>query len=270
MSETNLGRRIVRSRAWNHYVVPAFTIAALLLAWEIVCRVARVPIWLLPPPSAIALSLWTHRHYLPRHILATGYEVAGGFFLALVVGVLLAVSIVYSAFIRRVAYPVLLVFQSVPKVAMAPLLLLYLGYGPQTNVTVAAIVAFFPIVINTTAGLESVEEDLLQLTRSFNPNALRVFWKVRLPWALPYLFSAMKVAVSLAVIGAVVGEFVGADRGLGYVILTASSNMDTSLVFAAMTLLALMGIGAFYAVWIIEVVTCPWYQPSRQDQTQGA
>lgn len=270
MRGSNQVRSILGSPAWNKYVVPACTIGALLVVWEIVCRVGKVPIWLLPPPSAIAASVWSHRHYLPRHILATGYEVAGGFFLALVVGVFLAVCIVYSAFVRRVAYPVLLVFQSVPKVAMAPLLLLYLGYGPQTNVTVAAIVAFFPIVINTTTGLESVEEDLLQLTRSFDPNALRVFWKVRLPWALPYLFSAMKVAVSLAVIGAVVGEFVGADRGLGYVILTASSNMDTSLVFAAMALLALMGIGAFYAVWFVEVVICPWYQPSRQEQAQGA
>lgn len=240
------------------------TIVGLVVFWEFAAKMAGVPVWLLPAPGAILEALWEWRAHAPRHLWATFYAVVGGFFLAIAVGVPLAVAIVYSPFVRKIAYPILLVFQSVPKVAMAPLLLLYLGYGVQTNVTVAAIVAFFPIVINTVTGLESVEPELLQLSRALDAGALRIFWKVRLPWALPYIFSALKVAVSLAVIGAVVAEFVGSDRGLGYSIVTASSNMNTALVFGIMALLSLMGILAFYTVWFIETFTCPWYQPQEQ------
>ncbi|MBI4013942.1 MAG: ABC transporter permease [Candidatus Rokubacteria bacterium] len=250
-----------RRRWLRDYGGPALTIAGLVLAWEVGVAAARVPIWLLPPPTAIVAALWAWRGQAPRHTWATLYEVLGGFVLAIAIGLPLAVAIVYSPFVRRVTYPVLLVFQSIPKVALAPLLLLYLGYGIQTNITVAAIVAFFPIVVNTVTGLESVEPELLQLARFLDAGALRVFWKVRLPWALPHIFSALKVAVSLAVIGAVVGEFVGSDRGLGYAIVTASSSMNTSLVFGIMGLLALMGIAVFYAVWLVEMLACPWYQP---------
>jgi len=250
----------------TNYAGPAATLAAVGVAWEVGVRLAGVPAWLLPTPSAIAAALWEWRVQAPRHVWATLYEVLGGFLLAIAVGIPLAVAIVYSPFVRRVAYPVLLVFQSVPKVALAPLLLLYLGYGVQTNVSVAAIVAFFPIVVNTVTGLESVEPELLQLSRSFDAGALRIFWKVRLPWALPHIFSALKVAVSLAVIGAVVGEFVGSDRGLGYVIVTASASMNTSLVFGIMILLALMGIAVFYAVWFVEALACPWYRPAELEE----
>jgi NitT/TauT family transport system permease protein len=254
------------SRWLQVYGAPAGAIAALIGAWEAGVRVAGVPVWLLPPPSGIAAALWEWRAQAPRHLWATFSEVVGGFLLAVVVAVPIAVAIVYSPFFRRVAYPVLLVFQSVPKVAMAPLLLLYLGYGVQTNVTVAAIVAFFPIVVNTVTGLESVEPELIQLSRCLEAGPLRIFWKVRLPWALPHVFSALKVAVSLAVIGAVVGEFVGSDRGLGYAIVTASSSMNTSLVFGIMALLALMGIAVFYVVWFIEALACPWYQPADRQE----
>jgi NitT/TauT family transport system permease protein len=254
-----------RRRA-TEYAGPAVTLAVVALAWEVGVRLAGVPVWLLPPPSAIGAALWEWRAQAPRHVWATLYEVLGGFLLAVAVGVPLAVAIVYSPFFRRVAYPALLVFQSVPKVALAPLLLLYLGYGVQTNVSVAAIVAFFPIVVNTVTGLESVEPELLQLSRLLDASPLRLFWKVRLPWALPHVFSALKVAVSLAVIGAVVGEFVGSDRGLGYVIVTASASMNTSLVFGIMILLALMGIAVFYAVWSLEALLCPWYRPAAPEE----
>ncbi len=248
------------------YAGPGATLAAIAVAWEAGVRLAGAPAWLLPAPSAVLAALWDWRAQAPRHVGATLSEVLGGFLLAILLGVPLAVAIVSSPFVRRVAYPVLLVFQSVPKVALAPLLLLYLGYGVQTNVSVAAIVAFFPIVVNTVTGLESVEPELLQLSRLLRGGAPRIFWKVRLPSALPHVFGALKVAVSLAVIGAVVGEFVGADRGLGYVIVTASASMNTSLVFGIMALLALMGVAAFYAVWFVEALVCPWRRPAAPEE----
>lgn len=243
------------------YGFPLAVIAGLVALWEVLCRMVRIPVWLLPAPSAIVRDTWTWADRIPGHLWVTFYETVGGFAVSVLVGVPLAIAIVYSPLMRRVLYPILLVVQSVPKVALAPLFLIWIGYGPQSNILIAAIVAFFPMVVNTAAGLESVEPDLLQLTHALQASALRVFWKVRLPWALPHIFSGMKVAMSLAVIGAVVGEFVGSDRGLGYLILTASSNMNTAIVFGVMAVLSALGMVVFWAVCLAERLACPWYLP---------
>ena len=235
------------------YGVPLTALAGLVGVWELICRTVRIPVWLLPAPSVIARDTWTWADRIPLHLGVTFYETVGGFAVSVLVGVPLAVAIVYSPVVRRILYPILLVVQSVPKVALAPLFLIWIGYGPRSNILIAAVVAFFPMVVNTATGLESVEPDLLQLTDALQADALSVFWRVRLPWALPYIFSGMKVAVSLAVIGAVVGEFVGSDRGLGYLILTASSNMNTAIVFGA--------------VCLAERLACPWYLPPTRDRS---
>jgi NitT/TauT family transport system permease protein len=158
-----------------------------------------------------------------------------------------------------------LILQSVPKVAIAPLLLLWVGYGLQSNMIVAATVAFFPIVINTATGLESVDAELLELTDSLDAPPLKVFLKVRLPWALPYIASSLKVAITLAVIGAIVAEFIGADKGLGYLILTSSGAMKTPIMFGVLLLLSLLGILLFYAVSWGERLLCPWYMPGPSE-----
>jgi NitT/TauT family transport system permease protein len=233
--------------------------AGLLLGWELACSWGRIPTWLVPAPSRILGELWLSRDLLPQHILATALEVVAGFGIAVLVGVPLSIVIVLSPLARRIIYPLLLVLQSVPKVALAPIILLWIGYGTGSKLLIAAVTAFFPIIINTSAGMEAVPRELLELSRSFNARRLKVFWMVRLPFAMPYLFSGMKVAMSLALIGAVVGEFVGSDRGLGYLILTFSSTMNTALVFGAMVLLSMLGIGLFHAVAAAERIFCPWY-----------
>ena len=243
------------------YGFPLAVIAGLVGLWEVLCRAVRIPVWLLPAPSAIVRDTWTWADRIPGHLWVTFYETVGGFAVSVLVGVPLAIAIVYSPVMRRILYPILLVVQSVPKVALAPLFLIWIGYGPKSNILIAAIVAFFPMVVNTATGLESVEPDLLQLTEALQANVLRVFWKVRLPWALPHIFSGMKVAMSLAVIGAVVGEFVGSDQGLGYLILTASSNMNTAIVFGVMAVLSALGMVVFGAVCLAERLACPWYLP---------
>jgi NitT/TauT family transport system permease protein len=247
------------------YGLPLAVIAGLVALWEVTCRAARIPVWLLPAPSVIVRETWAWADRIPGHLWVTFYETVGGFAVSVLVGVPLAIAIVYSPLMRRILYPILLVVQSVPKVALAPLFLIWIGYGPKSNVLIAAIVAFFPMVVNTATGLESVEPDLLQLTHALRAYPLRVFWKVRLPWALPYIFSGMKVAMSLSVIGAVVGEFVGSDRGLGYLILTASSNMNTAIVFGVMAVLSALGIVVFWAVCLAESLVCPWYLPPERD-----
>ena len=234
-------------------------LAGLFAAWELACRLGRVPQWLLPAPSQIVTELWDARAILPGHVLVTATEVAAGFGAAVLAGVPLSVLIVSSPLARKVTYPPLLILQSVPKVALAPVILLWVGYGTGSKILIAALTAFFPIIINTTTGMNAVPAELLELSRSLDAPALKTFWKVRLPFAMPYLFSGMKVAMALAVIGAVVGEFVGSDRGLGYLILTFSSTMNTPLVFGAMAVLAILGIVMFYAVAVAERLVCPWY-----------
>jgi NitT/TauT family transport system permease protein len=231
----------------------------MLALWEFACRALSIPPWLLPPPTQIAAETWELRDILPAHVLATVKEIIGGFLLALLAGVPLAVAVVYSPLLRRLIYPVLLMLQSVPKVAIAPILLLWVGYGLVSNMIVAATVAFFPIVINTATGLESVDAELLELTRSLGSSKLRVFLRVRLPWSLPFLFSGLKVAITLAVIGAIVAEFIGADKGLGYLILTNSGAMRTAVMFGVLLLLSLIGTLCFYAVVALERMLCPWY-----------
>lgn len=252
-------------RALIEHAQTALAVVAMLVVWEVLCRVLDVPKWLLPAPSQIAVETWEIRAILPLHFGATLAAVVGGFVLAVITGVPLAVLVVYSPFMRRVIFPFLLTLQSVPKVALAPLLLLWVGYGLHSNMIVAATVAFFPIVINTATGLESVDRELLELTRSLDAGAARVFWRVRLPWALPYIFSSFKVAITLAVIGAVVAEFVGSDKGLGYLILTSSGAMKTSVMFGVLILLSALGMASFYAVAWAEKKLCPWYMPLENE-----
>jgi NitT/TauT family transport system permease protein len=247
------------------YAQTTLAVVVAVIVWEGLCRVLDVPKWLLPAPSQIAVETWEIRAILPLHFGATLAAVVGGFVLAVITGIPLAVLVVYSPFMRRVIFPFLLTLQSVPKVALAPLLLLWVGYGLHSNMIVAATVAFFPIVINTATGLESVDKELLELTRSLDAGTARVFWRVRLPWALPYMFSSFKVAITLAVIGAVVAEFVGSDKGLGYLILTSSGAMKTSVMFGVLVLLSALGMASFYAVAWAEKKLCPWYMPVENE-----
>jgi NitT/TauT family transport system permease protein len=168
-------------------------------------------------------------------------------------------AIVYTPLLRRIIYPPLLMFQSIPKVAIAPLILMWLGFGLGTNMFITATVAFFPIVVNTATGLGAVEGELLDLTRSFDAPTHKVFMKLRLPWAMPYFFSGQKVAITFAVIGAVVAEFIGADKGLGYLILASSGAMNTAAMFSALVILSIIGILCFYLVVLAEKLLCPWY-----------
>jgi NitT/TauT family transport system permease protein len=239
-----------------------------LLVWEAVCRAFTIPQWLLPPPSQVAAETWEIRKILPAHILATALAVAGGFALSIGAGVPLAIAVASSPLLRRLIYPILLMLQSVPKVAIAPVLLLWVGYGLVSNMIVAATVAFFPIVINTAAGLEAVDAELLELTRSLNASPIKVFLKVRLPWALPHFFSGMKIAITLAVVGAIVAEFIGADKGLGYLILTNSGAMRTATMFGVLILLSILGTLSFYFIVFLERVLCPWYLPRSQEMSE--
>jgi NitT/TauT family transport system permease protein len=257
-----MNRKSLKSIFYN-YFIPVFMILGLLALWQIFCTIFKIPVWLLPSPSRVYVNTMKWSSFLPRHTWVTLYETIAGFFLALLIGLPLAIMVVYSSILRNTIYPILLVFQSVPKVAIAPLFLIWIGYGQMSKILIAAIVAFFPIVVNTATGLESVEPELLELTHSLHATKLQIFFKVRFPWALPHIFSGMKVAITLAVIGAVIGEFVGSDKGLGYLILAASGEMNTALIFGVMAILAIVGIFTFTAIDLLEKWICPWYIESE-------
>jgi NitT/TauT family transport system permease protein len=254
------GRRAVAESA-----VPVVTLLGALVVWEVAIRVFRVPNFIMPAPSAILAEGWEWRYRFVGHTWVTLYETLGGFALSIVVGVPLAVLIVYSPALRRALYPLIVLTQSVPKIAVAPVLLLVLGHGEIPKVIVAFLVAFFPVVVDTATGLAATPPELLDLSRSYRASAFKTFVKVRLPMAMPFIFAGAKVAITLSVIGAVVGEFVGSDQGLGYVILSATSYWKTELAFSSMILLSVMAIVLFGAVSLAERLACPWLAPADEE-----
>jgi NitT/TauT family transport system permease protein len=255
----------MRRRIVAEYVVPALTLVGALVLWEAATVVFKIPRFIMPAPSAILGEGWEWRYRFIHHTWITLYETLGGFALSIAVGVPLAVMIVYSPALKSALYPLIVLTQSVPKIAIAPVLLLVVGHGEFPKVIVAFLVAFFPVVVDTATGLAATPPELLDLSRSYRASAFKTFVKVRLPMALPFFFAGAKVAITLSVIGAVVGEFVGSDAGLGYVILSATSYWKTELAFSSMILLSLMAIVLFGAVELVERFTCPWLAPAGEE-----
>ena len=252
-------------RMASDYVVPAGALVGALVAWEVAIRAFHIPNFIMPAPSAIVGEGWEWRYRFLGHAWVTLYETLGGFALSILVGVPLAVLIVYSPMLRSALYPLIVLAQSVPKIAIAPVLLLILGHGEIPKVIVAFLVAFFPVVVDTAPGLAATPPELLDLSRSYRASPFKTFLKVRLPMALPFFFAGAKVAITLSVIGAVVGEFVGSDQGLGYVILSATSYWKTELAFSSMVLLSVMAILLFGAVELVERLVCPWLARESED-----
>jgi len=239
---------------WFDRSAAAVALIALVIFWELAVDVAHVPVYVLPAPSSIWTSAIRHWQPLALHSWVTLLETLAGFGLSVAVGLPLAFLIVYSRFFERLIYPLLVASQAVPKVALAPILLVALGYGTMPKIIVGFLIAFFPVVVNTVSGLATVDRDTLNLLRSMGASKLDVFLKVRFPHAVPSMIAGFKVAIALAVVGAVVGEFVGSRSGLGYYMLLATGNFDTPLVFACVVVLTLMGIVLFYAVGLLEIV----------------
>jgi NitT/TauT family transport system permease protein len=188
----------------------------------------------------------------------TFLECIYGFALAFLIGILIAVTVTTSRTLNLIFYPILIATQSIPKVAIAPIVLVWFGTGMESKVAIAFIVAFFPIVVDTATGLRATPEDLLDLARSLRCTHLQIFWKIQVPSALPFIFSGAKVAVTLAVIGAVIGEFVGSDSGLGNLILAANAQVNSPLVWASLVYLSALGMLLYAAVVLAERMLMPW------------
>ena len=254
---------------WRRWGPPAATVLGSLALWEAVVRGFHLPEYLLPGPSGILVALVAEWRYLAVHAGITVYEILWGFLLSIAVGIPLAVVVVASPVLERAVYPLLVASQSIPKIAIAPLLIFWAGLGIFPKVLVAFLIAFFPIVIDTVAGLRSVEPEMLHLARSMGAPQGRIFLKIRLPHALPNIFAGLKVAVTLAVVGAIVGEFIQADRGLGYALLQANAMLNTRLSFATILILAAIGVALFALVDGIERALIPWHASRRTELAAG-
>ncbi|MFF8841216.1 ABC transporter permease [Streptomyces sp. NPDC015127] len=232
--------------------------------WWAVAAAELVEPYLVPSPGATLDVLTSKADYIWQHSWVTTYETLLGFVIAVAVGVLSAVVMVYSGTVEKTLYPILLFAQVVPKIAIAPLFVVWLGFGIAPKILIAVLIAFFPVVISMVTGLKAVDPEMLQLSSTMGASPWQTFVKIRLPASLPHLFSGLKVAVTLAVTGAVVGEFVGANEGLGYVILQANGNLDTPMLFAGLLVMSLIGVVLFVLVEIAEKLLLPWHASRRE------
>jgi NitT/TauT family transport system permease protein len=240
-------------------VVPALALlTGTLIVWEAAIRLFKISTFVLPAPSAIFVSLVENRVPLAVAAQATAVEVLFGFVLAAVVGIAVALVIVRFERFGKALYPLIVLFQTVPKVALAPLLILWFGYDLTPKVTLIVIIAFFPVAIDMLAGLQSVEPSFVALMQSVGAGRSEILLRVRIPHSLPHLMAGLKVAITFSVIGAIVGEFAGASAGLGYVIQFASTQLDTPLVFAALVVVSVLGLAFYYAVEFSERLLVPW------------
>ena len=259
--QRNLVSRIFYS-AWAR---PILLIALLLVLWEVVILVFRIPPYLIPAPLDVVKQLVNEWPRLWRETVVTTYATLGGFALSIAFGIPMALLIAYSRTVESFVYPLLVFSQSVPKVAIAPLFVVWFGFGIIPKVIAAFLLAFFPVVVSTVVGFKSVERDMLDLARSMKASRLETFLRISLPQALPSIFAGLKVSVTLAVVGAVVGEFVGSNSGIGYLLQIANGNFDLPLMFAALTVLSLVGVILFAAVDLVERLMIPWHASQRHD-----
>src|SRR6266550_1045877 len=250
------------ARRWSRIAAdiaqPVAALIVFVLLWEMICRVFSVPAFLVPAPSAIWTDTWKLIGPVSIHALATTQTTLLGFLASLIVSLPLAILLTASPAIANVVYPILVLTQSIPKVALAPILVVIFGSNELPRVVVTFLVAFFPLVLSIAAGITSVPPELIELGRACRASRWRELWRIRLPYAVPFIFSGLKAAITLSVVGAVVGEFVNADKGLGYLIVTSTAFFQVPLAWGALVLLSLLGIILFQAVVIIEQVFFPW------------
>jgi NitT/TauT family transport system permease protein len=251
----------------KRYLWGAGSLVLIVLLWDVAVRVFRIAPYLVPSPAAVLQSLVENWRHLGLHTLWTSGAVLAGFIAAALFAIPLAMVIVVSKVVEGLLYPPMVATQSIPKIALAPLFVVWFGFGVAPKVAVAFLIAFFPIVIDTIVGLRSIDPAMLQLARAMGAPRHRIFLKFRLPHALPSIFGGLKVASTLAVVGALTGEFIGSDKGLGYVLLQASGNLNTPLLFATLVTLSLLAMAFFYAVEALERILIPWHVSQRAHAT---
>jgi NitT/TauT family transport system permease protein len=239
------------------YAPPVLTLAAIVAVWHVVVASGRVPEYLVPAPGDVAGRIVSGWRLFVTHSVPTLTAITGGFFGAILIGLPLSVAMVYSKVFQRTVYPLLVGSQVVPKIALAPIFVVWFGFGMSSKMLMAFLIAFFPVVIAATAGLAATRPQSIMLIRSMGGGIWQEFWAVRWPMALPSIFAGLKVSVTLAVVGAIVGEFVGSDNGLGYLLVLARGAFDSVTIFAVIVWLSVLGLLYYSVVEIAERLLVP-------------
>ena len=249
---------------------PVTAFVLLVVLWDVSIRVFGLKPFVLPSPASVAQALVADWQELADATLYTLLEIVLGFALSVIVGIGLAVAIVTWRPLEKAIYPILVGAQVIPKVAIAPLFVVWLGLGLAPKVLIAFLLSFFPMVVNTVVGLRAIEIGKLHLARSMGATASQIFFRFRLPRAMPNIFAGLKLSVTAAVIGAIVGEFIGADEGMGRVLLVANGNLETAKLFAGIVLLSAVGIALFLIIAALEKVVIRWHVSQRALQELGS
>ena len=247
------------SRQVPTFVLPVVTAFLFLLAWQGISVLGHISPSILPPPTMVLDQLTENFSLIMKHTYPTTIETLLAFGISIPLGIALAALLVYSTLAQQALYPNIIFFQLIPKIALAPLFIVWLGIGPSSRITFSVFICFFPILIATAAGLRAVETNMLRLCRSLRMSEWQVLIRIRFPTSPPYIFSGMKVSVTLAIIGIVVGEFIASQQGLGYLILFASSRQQTDLALACIAVLCVVGLLLYGLVVIAEKAVTALY-----------
>lgn len=269
---TATDRRRHAGAAWwraLHWVQTPLAFALGLVAWQVVVTQARVPKYVLPPPTDVFEALIRYQGRLLRDAWITTQEILLGYAVAVLVSIPIAILIVYSPLFTRTVWPMMIFSQIMPKIALAPLFIIWFGFGIIPKILITFLLSFFPIVIDTVAGFRSLDPEVMYLARSGGASWWDIFWRVRLPAALPHVFAGLKVAAALATTGAIIGEFVGSDRGLGYLLLQANGDLNTALLFATLLVLSTIGLALYGLVALAEKLLIPWHVSQRTSGGEG-
>jgi NitT/TauT family transport system permease protein len=244
--------------ALKYYLPSIAVMLGLLVLWQVVVSGLGIKEYILPTPIAALKALGNPNYRWTANLLATLYSVLGAFALSAVLGVLLAIVVVWNDLLLRTVMPVLILFNTLPKIALAPLFVVWMGYGIWPNIVIGTTIAFFPMVVNTAVGLASAEPEMLDLVRTLKAGRWQVLKKIRIPNAVPYIFVGLKLNATMSVIGALVGEFVASERGLGSLIITSGVTMETAPIFASLMLISALGLVLYGLVVLVEQIVAPW------------
>lgn len=256
--DTGAWRRRRRRNTVMTIVVPILTFVVIVVAWGGLVALFNTPIYLVPSPGDVIPALMNNAGDLWANSIVTLIEIGAGFGLTVVFAIPMGLAIALSITTKQIAYPVLVFVQLIPKIAIAPLFVVWFGFGIESKVFLVAIMTFFPLLLASIAGFQTLDDRLLYLTKSMGATRTQTFWKMRLPSALPVIFSGLKTAATIAATAAIVAEFVGANAGLGYRLLVASLYLDTPLIFAILLVLTIIGLGLNYIIEAIEYLVMPW------------
>lgn len=250
-------------------VPPTAVVVGTFIVWEAACQAFQIREFVLPAPSVVARQFVRGLALYQQHTWVTLQEIILGFVAGAAIGLVAAVGIVHSRTLQRSLYPLLIFFQTVPKAAIAPLLILWFGYGILPKVVLVAILAFFPVTVDAILGLTTMEATLVDLLRSVSASRWQILWKIQLPHALPHIFAGLRVASTFAVIGAILAEWVGANAGLGYLIMSSGAQLEMDKMFAAIFAASVLGVVVFYAVALVERWLLPWHRTVHLEKAIG-